>query len=269
MAQRVTVHHVTQTRRLPLIEEDGLRTRGELTKHLGPLSELDGAARGRLAHGKRVSAWLSEETARGSVADLGAGHVTWEVDPRKAVAAPASLRDEVDPSAYWAATRPLKDWLEDGDVPDDLEIHVDRPVRAKFVRFRAPMLTEEDLGPYAALVAEVADEDRLSAKALMHLAIIASEGDFTSQSFDAACALAWRDELDPDGLVDELIESDPDKVASAALAMYGSDATEAVERLREVLDETRQWAEANGVDHGEGLLARTALVLEGLESSIA
>ena len=41
MAQRVTVHHLTATRRLPLIEEQGLRTRGELSRHLGEPGALD------------------------------------------------------------------------------------------------------------------------------------------------------------------------------------------------------------------------------------
>lgn len=268
MAQRVTVHHLTATRRLPLIEEQGLRTRGELSRHLGEPGALDAAARGRFAHGRRVSGWLSGETARERTADHGKGLVTWEVDPRKAVAAPASLRDEVAPEEYWQQTRPLAAWLDEGDAPGDLEVHVDRAVRAKFLRIHAPLLDADDLGPFAPLVAEVADEDRLSAKALMHLAIIASGGDFDSEAFAAACAFAWRDEPDPDGLVDELIETDPDKVAAAALAMYGSDAPDAVEQLRTTLEETRTWAEQNGAEHGQGLLARTALVLEALDEQV-
>jgi hypothetical protein len=34
--------------------------------------------------------------------------------------------------------------------------------------------------------------------------------------------------------------------------------------LREALEETREWADQNGVDHGRGLFARTALVLDEL-----
>jgi hypothetical protein len=104
----------------------------------------------------------------------------------------------------------------------------------------------------------------LSAKALMHLAVIASDADFDSEAFLAACALAWRDEPDSDRLVRELMETDPDKVASAALAEHGATAPEAVQVLRETLDETREWADHNGVDHGQGLFARTALILDEL-----
>ena len=263
MAERVTVHHLTPTRCLPLIEEEGLRTRGELGAALGPLDEIDSAARGKFAHGKRVSAWLTLDAAKARVADHGAGHVEWDVDPARAIAAPASLRD--DPAAYWAAAKPLKAWLADGDAPEDLEVHVDRGVRAKFVRLMAPLLTDEDLGEWAALVHAVADEDRLSAKALMHLTVIASEGDFDGQIFGAACALAWRDEQDDRTLVPELLESDPDKVASAALAMYGAAAPGPAEILRAQLELSRTWADENGLEHGQAVLMRTALVLDQVD----
>lgn len=265
MTKRVLVHHLTLPRRLPLIEEDGLRTRGELASQLDGLLDIDEAARGKFAHGRRVSAWVDQDHALATADEYGHGHVTWEVDPRRAVAAPASQRAELDPAAYWEATRPLADWLAEDDVPDDLEIHVDRGVRAKFVQLRAPKFPDGHLGDWQGLVDEVADEDRLSAKALMHLAIIHCEGDFDATSFDAACALAWRDEADRDDLIDELLESDPDKVASAALAMYAGSAPDVVARLREVLDETRQWADAQGTEHGQGLLMRTAVVLDQLE----
>lgn len=264
MVQRVLVHHMTRPHRLPLIEEEGLRTRGELASALGELGELDSAARGKFAHGRRVSAWLDEAHARSHVADLGAGHVTWEVDPRRARAAPASLREELDGAAYWEATRPLQDWLGEHEVPGDLEVHVDRAVRAKYLQLRAPKFGPDRLGEWQGLVDEVADEDRLSAKALMHLAIIASDADFTSTPFEAACALAWRDEPDDDGLIPELLEADPDKVASAALAMYAGSAPEVIAQLREVLEETRVWADENGAEHGQGLLMRTAVVLDQL-----
>ena len=264
MAQRVQVHHMTQPHRLPLIEEEGLRTRGELSSALGELEELDRAARGKFAHGRRVSAWLDADHAREQADELGAGHVTWEVDPRRALAAPASLRDEVDAEAYWEATRPLQDWLAEDDVPADLEVHVDRGVRAKYLQLRAPMFADGQLGDWQPLVDEVADEDRLSAKALMHLAVIASEGDFSATSFHAACALAWRDEPDDDALISELLEADPDKVASAALAMYAGSSPEVIEGLREVLEETRAWSDEQGVEHGQGVLMRTAVVLDQL-----
>ena len=117
---------------------------------------------------------------------------------------------------------------------------------------------------YTAIQLEL-DEDRLSAKALMHLAIIDCEGDFTAEPFLAACALAWRDEPDEDGLIAELLEADPDKVSSAALAMYAGAAPTIIERLRTVLEETREWSDAQGVEHGQGLLMRTAVVLDQLE----
>ncbi len=260
---RVTVHHLTQPRRLPLIEEDGLRTRADLSGLLGPPEGIDTTAPGTYAHGKRVSGWLSEEYARGQVAELGAGRVSYTVDPAKTLAAPASRRSG-DLAAYWEAAKPLKDWLADGDVPEDLEVHQNVPVRAKHVTLHAPLLSDEDLGEYAPLVAAVADEDRLSAKALMHLAVIASDADFDSVDFVAACALAWRDEPDPPKLVRELIETDPDKVVSAALAEHGATAPELTARLREVLEETRQWSEENGFDPGQGMFARTAAVLDEL-----
>lgn len=265
MAQRVLVHHFTQPHRLPLIEEEGLRTRGELSSALGGLTDLDEAARGKFAHGRRVSAWLDEDHAKAQTEDFGAGHVTWEVDPKRAVAAPASLRDDVDPTAYWEAARPLKEWLEEDDVPSDLEVHVDRGVRAKYLQLRAPKFADGALGEWQGLVDELADQDRLSAKALMHLAIIDCEADFEAEPFLAACALAWRDEQDEDGLIPELLEADPDKVASAALAMYAGAAPTIIERLRNVLEETREWSDAQGVEHGQGLLMRTAVVLDQLE----
>lgn len=265
MVQRVRVHHMTRLHRLPMIEEEGLRTRGELSSALGELGELDAAARGKFAHGRRVSAWLEEDHALSCTEELGAGHVTWEVDPRRALAAPASLREELDGAAYWEATRPLKDWLAEDDVPEDLEVHVDRAVRAKYLQLRAPKLGPDRLGEWQGLVDEVADEDRLSAKALMHLAIIDCDADFDATSFEAACALAWRDEPDEEGLISELLEADPDKVASAALAMYAGSAPDVIARLREVLEETRVWSDENGVEHGQGLLMRTAVVLDQLE----
>jgi hypothetical protein len=261
---RVTVYHLTQPRRLPLIEEEGLRTRADLSGLYGPPGDLDQAAPGTYAHGKRVSGWLSFDHARDQVATLGGGLISYTVDPKKTLAAPASSRDELDPAAYWEACEPLQVWLDRGDVPEDLEVHQNLPVRAKHLRLHAPILSDEDLGAYAPLVAAVADDDRLSAKALMHLAVIAADGDFESSAFLAACALAWRDEPDPDRLVRELIETDPDKVASAALAEHNSTAPDAVAVLREALEETREWADQNGVEHGRGLFARTALVLDEL-----
>jgi hypothetical protein len=261
---RVTVYHCTPPRRLPLIEEEGLRTRVDLSDRLGPPGELDQAAPGTFGHGKRVSAWFHLEEAERRVGELGAGLVSFSVDPAKAVAAPASLRESGEAEAYWAATRPLREVLDEGEPPADLEVHQNLPVRAKYLRLHAPRVGEDELAEYAPLVAAVADDDRLSAKALMHLAVIASEGDFSGPSFTAACALAWRDEEDPESIVRELMEADPDKVASAVLAEYGSEAPEATARLRDVLEETRTWSEQNGLEHGRGMFARTAVILEEL-----
>jgi len=260
---RVTVYHLTPPRRLPLIEEEGLRTRAELSGLLGEPEGIDRAAPGTFAHGKRVSAYLTLDAAKQHVEEHGAGLVSFSVDPRKTLAARTTDRGD-DAAAYWETAKPLAAWLDDGDAPDDLEVHQNVPVRAKYVKLHAPLLAADALGAYAPLVDEVADEDRLSAKALMHLAIIASDGDFASPPFLAACALAWRDEDDPDSLVAELVETDPDKVASAALAMYGSEAPEAVEALREALELSREWADENGIEHGQALFARTALVLDAL-----
>jgi hypothetical protein len=266
---RVTVYHLTLPKRLPLIEEEGLRTRADLSGRLGPPGDLDQAAPGTYAHGKRVSGWLSEEHARTQASELGGGFVSYTVDPAKTLAAPASARQELDPAAYWEACEPLQAWLDRGDTPEDLEVHQNLPVRAKHLRLHAPLLDDDALADYAPLVAAVADADRLSAKALMHLAVIASDGDFDSPAFLAACALAWRDEPDPDRLVRELIETDPDKVASAALAEHNATAPEAVAVLRQALEDTREWSDQNGVDHGRGLFARTALVLDELPDRAA
>ncbi len=264
---RVTVHHLTRPARLPLIEEEGLRTRADLSSLLGPPEGIDTAAPGTFANGKRVSGWYSVEHAKAQVGDLGAGYVSYTVDPAKTLAAPASLREKGDHAAYWEGTKPLKAWLADGDVPDDLEVHQNVPVRAKHVALHAPLFRDEDLGEWAPLVAAVADEDRLSAKALMHLAVIAGDGDFESTDFLAGCALAWRDEPDPPKLVRELVETGPDKVASAALAEHNAAAPDLVTRLREVLEETREWSDENGVDHGQGLLSRMSVVLQELPSA--
>jgi len=264
---RVTVHHLTQPPRLPLIEEDGLRTRADLSGLLGPPEGIDLVAPGTYAHGKRVSGWYSADHARSQVDELGPGYVSYTVDPAKTLAVPASLRAAGDLEGYWAAAKPLKDWLADGEVPEDLEVHQNVPVRAKHVSLHAPLVTAEDLGEWAPIVAAVADEDRLSAKALMHLAVIASDADFDSPDFLAACALAWRDEPDPRNLVRELMETDPDKVASAALAEHNALAPDLVARLRVVLEETRVWSEENGFEPGQGMFSRTAAVLDELPST--
>jgi hypothetical protein len=266
---RVTVHHLTLPKRLPLIEEDGLQTRAALSGLYGPIGPLDAAAPGTFANGKRVTGWLDEAFALTQVARLWGGRVRYTVDPVKTLAAPASLREAGDVAAYWAAARPLAAWQADGALPEDLEVHQNLPVRVKHLTLCAPVVTDEQLCDYAPLVAAVADDDRLSAKALMHLAIIASDADFDSADFVAACAFAWRDEPDPANIVRELRETDPDKVASAALAEHGGTVPDLVARLRAVLEETRTWSEEQGLDHGSGLFARTTTILEALPDHVA
>lgn len=266
---RVTVHHLTLPKRLPMIEEDGLRTRADLAEYYGPPGDIDVAAPGVFAHGKRVSGWASVEHARTLVDEFGGGYVTYSVDPAKTLANRASVRAAGDVEAYWQTAKPLRDWLADGDTPDDLEVHQNLPVRVKYLRLMAPIVTDEQLGDYAPIVHAVADEDRLSAKALMHLAILDADTDFDSPAFTAACALAWRDEPDPPKLIRELVEMDPDKVASAAIAEHSGLAPELAQRLRDVLEETRTWSEQNGMDPGQGLFSRTAVVLDELPGKVA
>ena len=263
---RVDVHHLTLPPRLPIIEEEGLRTRADVSPLVGPLEDFDTAAPGAFAHGRRVSAYLSLEHARTQVDAHGSGHVVYSVDPKKTLAAPASARDG-DPAAYWEQARPLSEWLADGDVPDDLDVHVNVGVRAKHLELKAPLVRDEDLDGWAPLVTAVADEDSVSAKALMHLAIIASEGDFESPAFLAACALAWRDEPDADALSRELLEMGHDAVASAAIAEYGSTAPDVTQTLRDALESTREWADENGVSPDRGVITRTALILNTLPAA--
>ncbi len=264
---RVTVYHLTAPARLPLIEKEGLRTRADLSDRLGSPGPEDTTAPGRYAHGRRVSAFLSLEHAQEQTRDHGPGLVSFTVDPDKALAVPSSAR-RGDPAAYWEAARSLKDWLVEDPLPEDLEVHQNVPVRAKHVRIQPALLEAEDLADYAPLVEAVADADRLAAKALMHLAIIASEGDFTSPEFLAAVALAWRAEPDPESLTRELRETGPDKVASASLAEYGATAPEAAHRLRDTLEQTRAWAEEQGLESGRGLLVGSSNILEGLATAV-
>lgn len=261
---RITVHHLTRPPHLPLIEVEGLRTRADLSGRYGPPDAEDTAAPGRYAHGRRVSAYLHEAHARDRVDVHGPGHVTYTVDPGKALGVRGSARTG-DHEAYWAAARPLDEWLREGDPPRDLEVHQPVPVRAKHLTMRAALLAEDELGGYAPIVSAIADDDRLLAKALMHLAIIASEEDFDSPEFNAAVALAWRDRPDPEGLGDELHQIGVDKVASTALAEHGAAAPEAALELREVLEETRAWGEQQGVSDAEAVLLRSTLVLQALE----
>jgi len=65
------------------------------------------------------------------------------------------------------------------------------------------------------------------------------------------------------------VDMDPDKVASAALAEHGSQAPEVAAELRAALEATREWAEQQGMEPGQGLFARTAVILDELPANVA
>lgn len=259
---RTTVYHLTLARHLPLIEEEGLRTRADLSRRLGPVGPEDRAAPGRYAHGKRVSAFLSLDHARTQTGRLGGGLVRFTVDPGKAIGIRAASRGD-DPADYWAAARDLDAWLAEGP-PGDLEVHQPVPVRAKYLQVMAPLFGEDELGEFAAMVNALADEDRLSAKAMMHLLVVHAGGDFDGPAFRSACVLAWRDQPDRDDLQAELRQIGADNVASAALAEYGGMASDAALQLRETLDGVRAWGDDNGLPHSDALLTRAGLELQAL-----
>ena len=258
---RITVHHRTPASNLPLIEVDGLRTRVDLSDRLGPVGPFDAAAPGRFARGRRVSAWVSAQYAAATGAEHGPGRVTFTVDPRRVLAGRASDR-HADVDAAWERMRPLAEWLADVDgaldaLPDDLEVHQEQPVRAKLVRILAPGLDVSELAGYAPLVAAVADADRVAAKLLMHLALIAADGDATDAGFLAACALAWRDEVDDRDLGRRVARADADAVLEAVLVEQEDTAPDGSARLRAVLDAARYDAAAQGSDLGMLLMERS------------
>jgi hypothetical protein len=267
---RVTLHHRTALANLPLIEIDGLRTRIDLSERLGPLDAFDAAATGRLARGRRVSGWPSRAQADARRDELGPGLVSFTVDPRKALANRASER-EADPVAVWSAVRPLAAWLAEagGDVaglPDDLEVHQELPVRAKLVRIHAADLSEGELGVHAGLVAAVADDDRVAAKLLMHLALIAADGDAGTPAYRAAYALAWRDEPDGRDLGLAVARADAEAVLEAVLADAEDRAPEGAAVLLGVLDALRGEADAEGAGLGQLMMDRSERSLAGIVS---
>ena len=146
--------------------------------------------------------------------------VRFTVDPRRALAGRAQDR-ETDPAAAWERMRPLAEWLADAGGPDglpaDLEVHQDQPVRAKLLRILAPDPAPAGFGPFAGVVAGVADSDRVAAKLLMHLALAAADGDGDDPAFLAACALAWRDAEDASDLGRRVARADAEGVLEAAL----------------------------------------------------
>lgn len=256
---RVTVFHRTQAVNLPLIEVDGLRTRTDLSDRLGPVGPFDAAAPGRFAHGRRVSAWVSRAHADTLRDDLGAGVVRFTVDPRRALAGRAQDR-HADPTTAWERMRPLAEWLTDAGGPDalpaDLEVHQEQPVRAKLLRILAPDPSPAAYGSFAGIVEHVADTDRVAAKLLMHLALVAADGDGGDPAFLTACALAWRDAEDTPDLGRRIARADAEGVLEAVLAEQEEDASQAVTRLRDVLDAVRDAAGEDG-DLGERLMERS------------
>jgi hypothetical protein len=265
---RVTLYHRTALANLPLIEVDGLRTRIDLSERLGPVDAFDAAATGRLARGRRVSGWTSQAHAQTLRGTLGPGLVSFTVDPRKAVANRAADR-AADPVGIWESMRPLSAWMADasGDVaalPDDLEVHQEQPVRAKLVRIHAPDLSGDELGVHAGLVAAVADEDRVAAKLLMHLALAAADGDSDSAAFRAACALAWRDEPDGHDLSLKVGRADAEAVLEAVLADLEDRASDGATALLAVLDGLRAEAAAAGEDLGRLMMERSERSLIGV-----
>lgn len=258
---RYTLHHLTRYANLPLIEADGLKTRADVSDRYGPLTPFDAAATGAYAFGKRVSGYVSLTYATTRTQTHGGGYVTFDVDPTRTLAQQAQITDVAQ---YWQTARPLAAWLLDGELPDDLEVHTPVAIRAKRLSVKAPLVTDTELDVYAPLVHAVADSDRLAAKALMHLAVIATGDNPDTPVFVAACALAWRDTPDTDALLRELGEYGAARLASAALAEHGQIAPEATRTLRAVLDEVRQWGEDNGMEEDEAIRERTIDVLAGL-----
>jgi hypothetical protein len=268
---RITVHHRTRPANLPSIEVSGLRTRAERTRVLGPLDAFDRAASGRLANGRRVSGWVSRGFADTQSEALGAGLVSYTVDPARVIALRTSER-VADPSGAWSGARTLSAWLaEVGSVealPDDLEVHQDQPVRAKLVTMLAPTFTDAALGDLAPLVAAVADQDRLGAKLLVHLLLAASGGDADDANFLAACALAWRDVADVDELAARVARADVEAVLEAVLAEQERAAPAAVGRLLALMAALREEGEGLGQGVDAVVLERSdralALILAGV-----
>lgn len=267
---RITVHHRTRAANLPLIEIDGLRTRVDLSDRLGPLGPFDTAAPGRYARGRRVSAWVSSRSADASRDDLGPGRVTFTVDPHRVLAGRAADR-VADPETAWARMRLLTEWLADVDgaldaLPDDLEVHQDQPVRAKLVRIVAPDVGASELGAYAPLVLAVADRDRVAAKLLMHLALIAADGDAADPGFLAACTLAWRDQEDDRDLGRRVGRADAEAVLEAVLTEHEDVAPDGVAQLRAVLDDARGSTDGRADDLGMLLMERSEASLARIVS---
>ena len=269
---RVTLFHRTAAANLPLIELDGLRTRVDLSDRLGPVGPFDAAATGRFAHGRRVSGWVSRDHAAAWADVPGPGVVSFSVDPRRALAARAADR-EADPQGVWERMRPLSEWLAEagGDVaalPDDLEVHQELPVRAKLVRIHAPDLSDADLGVHAPLVRAVADADRVAAKLLMHLALVAADGDASDPAYLAACAFAWREEADERDLSRRVGRADAETVLETVLVEHEDDAAEGVEALRDVLDTLRASADAASGDLGALIMERSEASLDAIVSRV-
>ncbi len=265
---RVTLHHRTALNNLPLIEVEGLRTRVDLSKRLGPIGAFDMAATGKFARGRRVSGWVSRAHADAHGAGHGAGLISFTVDPRKAMANTTADRT-ADVEGVWSTVRPLAAWLTDagGEVtalPTDLEVHVELPVRAKLLRFHAPQLSDDDLDIYAGVVSAVADADRVAAKLLMHLALAVADGEADTAAYRAACALAWREVPDERDLGLRVGRADAEAVLEAVLADLEEPAPEAVAVLLDALDGLRTEAGTIGADLGQLMMERSEQSLSGI-----
>lgn len=272
MVDRITLLHRTAPANLPLIELGGLRTRIDLSDRLGPLEPFDLAATGRFARGRRVSGFVARAAADAHRERLGAGLVSFTVDPRRALAARTEDR-EADPVGVWERMRTLADWLADADgtiggLPEDLEVHQELPVRAKLVRIHAVDPEQGALAEYAPIVAAVADEDRVAAKLLMHLALIAADGAATSPAYLAACALAWRDAADASDLPRRVARADADRVLEAVLVELEDVAPDGVARLRDILDTLRSEAGAADGDLGALMMDRSEASLEAVVATV-
>ena len=267
---RVTVFHRTAAANLPLIELDGLRTRIDLSDRLGAVDGFDAAATGRFAHGRRVSGWVSRETAAARSDGTRPGVVSFSVDPRRVLAGRAGDR-LADPAAAWQQMRPLITWLEEADgelsaLPADLEVHQELPVRAKLLHIHAPDLPDEALGVFAPLVHAIADTDRVAAKLLMHLGLIVADGDANHPAYLAACAFAWRDAPDDRDLSRRVARADAETVLETVLVEQEDVAEAAVELLRDTLDALRKEASETTEDLGLLIMERSEASLDSIIS---
>jgi hypothetical protein len=185
---RVTLYHCTLPKRLPLIEEEGLRTRADLSGLYGPPGALDAPRPGPTPTASGCPAGGPRRTPGTRSPELGAGFVSYTVDPAKTLAAPRACATATrTPTGPPRAPARLAGGRGAAGRPRGAPERAGAGQAPAAARATA---RDEQLGDYAPLVAAVADEDRLSAKAIMHLAIIASDGDFDGRGL--RCRLRAR-----------------------------------------------------------------------------